>query len=102
MYHEDDINLDDNDEITKITVRPPVIKFNQTICGVINQSEASDGFNISALVQAQADISIGLDSGANQGANDSLGEAQYLLEYEPVVDDHFIENWFVLSECNRS
>ena len=53
MYHGDDNNLDDNDEITKIIVRPPVIKFNQTICGVINQSEASDGFNISALAATQ-------------------------------------------------
>ena len=44
MYHGDDNNLDDNDEITKIIVRPPVINFNQTICGVINQSEASDEF----------------------------------------------------------
>ena len=25
MYHGDDNNLDDNDEITKIIVRPPVI-----------------------------------------------------------------------------
>ena len=72
---------DDNDE----TVRPPVIKFHQTSCGVISQSEASDGFNISAQVEHQADVSIGMDDGASQGANDSLGGAPHLVEDEPVV-----------------